>query len=416
MGTDRCPRVLVIDDDALVAAMAVAHARSTGYEARAASDPEQFLVLVREWKPCCVIVDLMMGTLDGIGVLKQLSQTGYRGAVIITSGAAPHLVEAARTYAIECGLQYAGTLPKPFRRGEVAALLDSPIDDARPERTIATEFAEKSYWGFSVALRKAIQDSELEIHLQPKVSCLDGRVTGAEVLARWNHPVLGSVPPATFVPYAEQIGLVAQLTDLISAQAVAWLASTSVPEHFTLSINLSAAELSEPGLARRLVDKCVEHGVPPRRLMLELTETSTVKDSIGSLEVLTRLGLEGFGLSIDDFGTGYSSVSQLARLPFSELKVDRSFVGAMSTSPRSATVVRSIIAMAEGLGLTSIAEGVETADQLRAVTEMGCSSAQGFHLARPMPASRFAAWMHDWESELPHTFLRAQEDGARIEP
>ncbi|WNM25333.1 EAL domain-containing response regulator [Demequina capsici] len=391
-----CRRVLVIDDDELVAAMLVAHAQSAGYEARATSDPVQFFTLARQWRPCFVVVDLMMTGMDGLSVLQRLARERCRAAVVITSGAAPALLDSARTYAIESGLPYAGALPKPFRRGDVASVLDSAIAEPRPQESSAEAFARQSYLGFQVALRKALQDEEIEVFLQPKVSCEDGRVVGAEALARWNHPALGAVPPSTFVPYAERLGLAPQLTDLVMRRCLTWLSAAAVPTRFTVSINVSASELGDPRLRHRLMAACVAAQVSPSRVVLEVTETSTVDDAVGSLEALTRLGLEGFGLSVDDFGTGYSSVSQLARLPFSELKVDRSFVAGMSRSDRSVTVVRSMVQLADGLGLASTAEGVETEAQWEALRAMGCTHAQGFHLARPMPLEDFTRWVDTW--------------------
>ncbi|HSP01151.1 MAG TPA: EAL domain-containing protein, partial [Thioalkalivibrio sp.] len=161
----------------------------------------------------------------------------------------------------------------------------------------------------------------------------------------------------------------------------------------SLSVNISARTLNDLGLIDRLVERCQRLQIHPASLIFELTETSAMDDPITSLDLLTRLRMKGFHLSIDDFGTGFSSMVQLVRLPFSEIKVDKSFVMTAMESRESRTVIRSIVELGHGLGLRCTAEGVETQEALEYVTEVGCDLAQGYHIARPMPGEDALAWM-----------------------
>jgi len=183
------------------------------------------------------------------------------------------------------------------------------------------------------------------------------------------------------------------LTDSVAREALYWFAEQTDNERMSLSINISAAELGEPGLDQRLLRACEECAVPSDRVILELTETSAMDDAVRSLEILTRLRLVGFRLSLDDFGTGYSSMVQLARLPVTEIKVDRSFVMTASSSQESAVVIRSIIDLGHSLGLECTGEGVEDAEALSLLNDLGCDLAQGYFIARPMSSDQVADWL-----------------------
>ena len=241
-------------------------------------------------------------------------------------------------------------------------------------------------------LRDALATGTLDLAFQPKVACRTGALAGFEALARWHHPDLGPVPPPVFIDLAERHGLVAELTDLVVDRALAWF--VGLPRHpaMTLSVNLSGSTLADPGLVDRLTGACARHGLGVESLILELTETSRTDDPVRSLELLTRMRIHGFQLSLDDFGTGYSSMSELARLPFSEIKVDQSFVRAAAESEHARAVVRSVIDLGHDLGLQTTAEGVEDAETLDLLAALGSDLAQGYHIARPMPGPQAAQW------------------------
>ncbi|RBY92874.1 bifunctional diguanylate cyclase/phosphodiesterase [Blastococcus sp. TF02A-30] len=242
-------------------------------------------------------------------------------------------------------------------------------------------------------LRRALDvDDELFLHYQPKFT-LDGeRVEGAEALLRWRHPTRGLVPPGDFIPVAEGTGIILQLTervlDLALAQLSRWReAGAALP----VAVNLSTRCLLDAGLPDLVQRLLAEHGVPATLLRLEVTESSVMGDAARCMDVLQRLHDLGVRLSIDDFGTGYSSMAYLRRLPVDELKIDRSFVGGMTTTPHDAVLVRTAIDLGHNLGLTVVAEGVEDADQVVALRALGCDIAQGYHFARPMPADELGA-------------------------
>ncbi|GIJ70460.1 hypothetical protein Voc01_053770 [Virgisporangium ochraceum] len=246
-------------------------------------------------------------------------------------------------------------------------------------------------------LRRAMeQPDELVLHYQPKVGLRNDRLCGVEALVRWRHPVRGVVSPAEFIPVAESTGLINRLTAHVLAMAVAqartWLdEGLEVP----IAVNLSPRCLLDPDLLGRVRELLVEHGVPARALRLEVTETAVMANPALALRTLNGLHDLGVRLSIDDYGTGYSSMAYLRRLPVDELKVDRSFVTNMSTSDHDAVLVRSAVDLGHNLGLTVVAEGVETAGQVEALRDLGCDIAQGFHYARPMPPAELAGWLRD---------------------
>jgi EAL domain-containing protein (putative c-di-GMP-specific phosphodiesterase class I) len=220
-----------------------------------------------------------------------------------------------------------------------------------------------------------------------------GRPVGVEALVRWHHPHLGLVMPSAFVPLAEQGGLIGALTDWALAEAVmqnaVWRNAGTM---LKIAVNVSNASAPDSGLPERLERMCSDAGLPPSAIALELTESVATGDPARAMELFVRLRSKGFDLSIDDFGTGYSSLAQLQRLPFTSLKIDRSFVSSVLSSDASASIVRAIISLAHALGLTCIAEGVESAETLLFLKENGCDCAQGYHIARPMPAAEIPAF------------------------
>ena len=242
-------------------------------------------------------------------------------------------------------------------------------------------------------LRHAVEHHELRLYLQPKVPLHGQPGLAAEALVRWQHPQRGLVPPMQFIPFAEQTGFVRHLT-LWMFEEVARLLADPRTQGLPLrvSVNLSTRDLLDPELSHRLADILVRHGVAASAFCLEITESAIMDDPQRAEAMLNRLSEQGFKLSIDDFGTGYSSLAYLKRLPVDELKIDKSFVMGMETGEDDAMIVRSTIDLAHNLGLTVVAEGVETAaiqDRLRA---LACDEAQGYHIARPLPVDDFLAW------------------------
>ena len=242
------------------------------------------------------------------------------------------------------------------------------------------------------ALTRAIENEQLHMLYQPKVSLRDGALLRVEALVRWNDPELGLVDPSRFVRLAEEHGLIDELTQwglrTILRQWLDWCEQGIDAE---IAFNISALSLQHldfPDLVERM---CRALEVPTDRLVLELTEGAT-QPLVKLMDTLTRFRIKGIGLAIDDFGTGYSSLMQLRQLPFTEVKVDRAFVDDIPRSRDSRLIVQTITELAHGLGLTATAEGVETLEQLRLVAELGCDLAQGYLISPPIEPEALGTW------------------------
>ncbi|MEA3140683.1 MAG: hypothetical protein QOK23_2852 [Gammaproteobacteria bacterium] len=243
-------------------------------------------------------------------------------------------------------------------------------------------------------LRHAVEHDELRLYFQPKIELSTGRIAGAEVLLRWQHPTRGLLMPADFIPFAEQTGFIRWLTrwtlDHSMAQAAQWQRDGKA---LNLAVNISAEDIGDARFDSRVASLLNRNQLPPSLLTLELTESGFIEDPARALSMLDALAALGVSLSIDDFGTGYSSLSHLARMPVHEMKIDRSFIQNLESDPEFITVVRSAIDMAHGLGLKVVAEGIETAAAGNRLREFGCDIAQGYFYSKPMPRESFEKWL-----------------------
>jgi diguanylate cyclase (GGDEF)-like protein len=238
-------------------------------------------------------------------------------------------------------------------------------------------------------LHRALDTSALKLYYQPKAEMASNRVIGVEALLRWTHELYGVIHPEEFVSLAEQCGLIHSITRWVLHTGLTQLGSWRQEGlDLTLAVNLSARNLLEADLVGDIASLLVDSGVPPERLTLELTESSIIGDRIESLAVLDALAALGIQLSIDDFGTGYSSLSRLRRLPFHELKIDRSFVTTMLANDDDLAIVSSTIGLGRNLGLVVVAEGVEDATTWGRLLQLNCNAAQGYHFSRPLPAEQ----------------------------
>jgi diguanylate cyclase (GGDEF)-like protein len=250
--------------------------------------------------------------------------------------------------------------------------------------------------GMLAELRTALENQDLELHYQPKADLRTGDVVGVEALLRWRHPERGLIPPDEFLPLAEQTGLMRVITKFVLDEALKQL---SIWWHMGIrvhaAVNVSARDLYDRGFAELLKNSIERYDVPARALMIEVTESSLMADPSRAASTLLLLAGLGVGVSLDDFGTGYSSLVHLKRLPVSEVKIDRSFVMRMDVNEDDAAIVRSIIDLAGALGLRTVAEGVETRDAWDRLAVFGCDAAQGWYLAKAMPADVATAWLQD---------------------
>jgi EAL domain-containing protein (putative c-di-GMP-specific phosphodiesterase class I) len=256
--------------------------------------------------------------------------------------------------------------------------------------------------GLAAELRLAIDDSALFVLYQPVYDLHDGSMLGAEALVRWRHPERGVIPPAEFIPVAEQRGLIGAIGHFVLNEAcrqlASWTSAGSCPEHLTIGVNVSGRELRDPELARRVAATLERHGIAPKRLVLEVTENvllGELGDAHRAIEGLAKLGVR---IALDDFGTGYSTLAHLHQLQTDILKIDRSFVSQLGGQSRDREIIAAVTGMAHALGMTAIAEGVETEAQRDELAAIGCDGAQGYLFARPLTPNALAAM---WE---PHAF------------
>jgi diguanylate cyclase len=252
-------------------------------------------------------------------------------------------------------------------------------------------------------LRHALEAGELSVCYQPKIDLLTGRLTGVEALVRWQHPLQGPIPPSSFIPLAEETGLIFPLGEWVlrtaCQQGQAWQAAYG--QGLRVAVNLSAVQFKRQDVVRTIGSILQETGLGPEFLEVELTETTLMQGNESTIKALLELRQMGIGIAIDDFGTGYSSLSYLRRFPIDTLKIDKSFTWNITKNEHDSVIIAAIIAMARGLKLNVVAEGVETVDQLRYLQEHGCNEVQGYLLSRPVPAHELDGLIQATGSLLP---------------
>ena len=280
-------------------------------------------------------------------------------------------------------LRHADRAMYEAKRGRRGFLLFAPAMDEEGDDRLRLQ----------VDLDHAIRHGDLVLHYQPKIDLATGKISGAEALVRWQHPVLGMLPPARFVPLAERTHLIKPLTfhvlRLAATQARAW-AEQGWP--LPIAVNVSAVDLDDGEFVDSVERILKDAGVAASQIELEVTETALMRDPERARAAIQALSGLGVHVAIDDFGTGYSSMSYLRKLAVAKIKIDKSFVMDMGVSSNDSVIVRSIIDLSHSLGLKVVGEGVETADTMAVLASLGCDYAQGFHLARPMDAEAFDAW------------------------
>ncbi|HKS88390.1 MAG TPA: EAL domain-containing response regulator [Stellaceae bacterium] len=373
-------RLLVIDDEPALVQIVKRVAETAGFEVAATTDPAVFINTARLWHPTVVILDLKMPGTDGVQLLRMLAADQCRAHVVVSSGADRKVLDSAIALGRERGLKMSEALPKPVQAEDLRQRLTALR--GVPKLQLSADFS------------RALAGNQLFLEYQPKLDCRLGRVTGVEALVRWDHPAHGRIPPDHFIPAAENNGMISRLTDWVFAEA----AQQAARWHrdglaLDVAINVSASDLEDLDLPDRLDRHCRDAAMDAGFLILELTETGAMREAVQMMDVLTRLRLKGFHLSIDDFGTGYSSLVQLQKMPFSEVKIDRSFVMQMMHNQGCRVIVEIIVDLARKLGLRSVAEGVEDQAALDALTEIGCDVAQGYVVSRPLSAAGIAEFL-----------------------
>lgn len=383
-------RLLVVDDDPRVIRLLLRVAKKLGFEGSAISNPADFDRAYEEAVPDVLLLDLSMPGVDGVELLRRLGERGSTSAIFVISGVDSRVLDTTILLGAELGLNMTGAFTKPID----IELLRSRLTDLRP--VSAARNGPRCNSIDEASLRHAIESDELEAFYQPQVNLKSGKACGVEVLVRWRHPELGRVSPDRFIPLAEQTGLIAPLTYRVVEIALADVSRwEGVSDELNLAVNFSPTLLDDLELPDRLAAMLKKRRFRTSRLVLEVTETAAMEDSAKSMDILTRLRIKGFGLSIDDFGTGSSSLTQLYRLPYEEIKVDRSFVGKVTTDREAAAIVRSTIDLGHSMSLRVVAEGIEDQETLDWLVDLGCDIGQGYYLSKPISAEAFTEWLQE---------------------
>jgi EAL domain-containing protein (putative c-di-GMP-specific phosphodiesterase class I)/AmiR/NasT family two-component response regulator len=355
-----------------------------------ASDGNEALLMLQNMPlPDVMLIDLEMPGMDGIELIQELVHKAIPISIIVSSAKDDALISSVETMLQAYGLPVLGAIKKPLTLVQLDKAFSKykPISieqlQDRPEIVMA-----------SSEITRALIEHQFVAYFQPKISIKTGVIKGVESLIRWQHPEKGLIMPSQFIAIAEEHGLINELTmevlDLALQQCRHWHERGL---KITVAINLSMLSLSNSAFAEQIAHKVASYSIDPSFIMLEITETAVMGDVGNALGTLARLRLKGFGLSIDDYGTGFSSMQQLSRIPFTELKLDRSFVDGAHAKPHLRAILASSIEIAKKLDLRSVAEGVENEDDLTVLKELGCDIVQGYLTARPMPGEEVVSWL-----------------------
>src|SRR5262252_4782514 len=327
---------------------------------------------------------------SGRDALDVLARADEPVSVILVSALDDVLLGSAATMTQAYGVRIIGTICKPITRDKIFTVLRHYV----PQNAVVESSLDKAFPLEPEQVLAGVSAGQFEPFFQPKVELGTGRVVGAEALARWRHPAYGLLGPETFLPPLARAGYLDELSWIILAlsalEAGRWC---SAGLNLSVAVNVSATSLADPSYADAVTQIVVGQGFEPSRMTLEITESEAIRNVAAALENLTRLRMRGFGLAIDDYGVGYSSMQELSRMPFTELKIDRSFVTAAVGSERHRMMIAHTIEVARLLGLKTVAEGVETKAEMQLLGNLGCDMIQGFLIAEPMDGRDLLRWM-----------------------
>jgi EAL domain-containing protein (putative c-di-GMP-specific phosphodiesterase class I)/ActR/RegA family two-component response regulator len=339
-----------------------------------------------------VVLDLALAGMDGLELIRRLADEHCRAGLIVVGAQSGDILFSVETMALAYGVDLLGALAKPVAAPRLEALVANysrPADTAaQPQSAPTFTFAE---------VGKGLQGREFDPFFQPKIELETGQVHGLEMFARWRHPQHGVLGPAAFMPALEAAGRIDFLDWSMIEKSVAAcrvLHDQGYPVSF--SVNVDPGTLSHPQFIAQIEACLARHRILPGHITFEITESSVLQTDPHFLERLLRLRMLGFGLAIDDYGTGRSNLQLLASIPFSELKIDRSFVDGASRKRAIGTVLKSCLGLARSLDRMSCAVGVETKQDWDFLQGLGCTYAQGYYIASPMPVEDFPGWLEDW--------------------
>lgn len=381
--------LIVIDDDLQFAELLAQVAKSVGFETVVCNDARDYFEAEQHY--AVMVLDLNMPSMDGVEVIRQLGKTGQRIHLVLVSGYDRGVLHSAEKLAQEHGLNVIGSLNKPLKITDLISMLNS-IDTESPFDVYPSDSEDKPITAAEIL--QGIYDNQMELYYQPQLELRPNTLKGVEALVRWNHPTRGIIPPNMFIEMAEKEGLMGELTSYIINMAVNQSNEWKKAGYgIKISVNVSAENITSVSLPEQLSDLINDHGLNPQSIVLEITESALMGELKTALDILTRLRMKGFGLSIDDFGTGNSSLVLLHRVPFTELKIDMSFVKHMDRDLDARAIVETCVMLAHKLNMDCVAEGIENEDTQKTLAIMGCDIGQGYHIAKPMPADTLIEWV-----------------------
>ncbi|MDD4616253.1 MAG: EAL domain-containing response regulator [Alphaproteobacteria bacterium] len=379
-------RLLIIDDEEDICDLIAEIGERNGFQPLALTNTENVPKTLGEFPPDVIIMDLMMPGTDGVELLRTLSEKAKNAKLCLISGSDSRVLNGARRLGSAHGLNVVGALEKPL---SIQTLDDFFKNIVKSE--VKTDGEDRNM---------ALASGEFSLYYQPIVELSTRRIKGLEALVRWRHPDKGILLPDAFIREMSNEGLMGKLTEFVIHTSINQAAALyHAGERLTMAMNVTASALLDLALPDRISDLCKQHNLPPEMLNLEVTEAEAMRDVTRTMDVLLRLRLRNIGVSIDDFGTGHSSLSELQRMPFSELKIDKSFVTDSPDNNDGAVIAKSIIDLAHSIGLKVIAEGIEDERAWKLMCEKGCDFAQGFFIGRPLPAPDLAAWIDNWRKK-----------------
>ena len=392
-------RILVIDDENDVGEFISTAAQALGLQCTVTTDAKAFLDALTPDKTL-IMLDLMMPKMDGVELLRLLGKLKCKTGIVLMSGVGKRTLESAGQVAQALGLSIVGHLQKPFRLTELEEVFER---HAEPEATSDVKQTPKIVIE-KEELQRAIERVEFVLYYQPQIEIATGRVIGVEALVRWQHPERGLIFPDNFIGRMEELGLIDELGWFVMDRGMSEVAQFANGDGIApmLSLNASVYSLHDLKFPDLLVSLAEKHGISPRGVTIEITESGLIKELSSTLDILTRLRMKQVQLSIDDFGTGYAMMQQLKNIPATELKIDKSFVQDMQVNESDRIMVLKTIELGHELGLQVIAEGVETQEQLDFLRLKGCDHAQGYLFSRPIPPKEMVNWLASYRSQLVH--------------
>jgi EAL domain-containing protein (putative c-di-GMP-specific phosphodiesterase class I) len=390
--TASAPRALVLDDDPSLAELVGALARRGGFEVTTTTLPGPFQQALMERPPELIVLDLQMPALDGVRVLRLLGDAGCRAGILLVTGMDVRTIAAAEEYGRSRGLKMLGGIQKPFSPEEL-------FERFRSIRATCEELTADD-------LRRALAERELLLHYQPTI-CRAGQgrwsMSAVEALLRWNHPERGLLSPASFLKLGEDAGLSQPLAQYVLewslAQLCAWRERGL---NLTRRVNISAQVIQNLDFPDHVDELLARNRLDPSVLTIEITETAMLEHEATTIDVLTRLRVKNVNLAIDDFGVGYSSLTQLFRMPFNEMKIDKSLILKVPQSEEARIMVETLVGLAHRLSLTACAEGIEGPEVMSFLDQIGCDAAQGYWISTPVAPSDVPRVLSQWPRVLYH--------------